>query len=294
MAQPMTRSDRESLYGVLDAYLEALVDKHPARLPLAKGARFSENSVELDIGDGLWNTINRRGDYDLRFADPLTGNVGWFGVVYEHDNPAAIGLRIKVEDGLITEVESVLARREGDAPFPNPNPEGLKDKPILNEIVPPDQRVPRARMRSIANGYFSTLELNDGTLFTAIDPACNRVENGVQTTNNPSVRPGEPLYSLGCIEQFKTGNYRYDDELRARRFPLIDEERGLVMAGAFIDHSGRLGEVRWTDGRVRKSPYRTPHSFCVLELFKIVGGRICQVEAVFSTVTYHIPTPWAD
>jgi hypothetical protein len=294
MAQPITRYDREALYGFLDAYLDALTDKHPARLPLAKGARFSENSVELDIGDGLWNTINRRGDYDLRFADPVTGNVGWFGVVYEHDNPAAIGLRIKVEDGLITEVETVLARREGDAPFPNPNPEGLKDKPILNEIVPPDQRVPRARMRSIANGYFSTLELNDGTLFTSLDPNCNRVENGVQTTNNPSVRPGEPLYTLGCIDQFKTGNYRYDDELRARRFPLIDEERGLVLAGAFIDHSGRLAEVRWTDGRVRRSPYRTPHSYCVLELFKIVGGRICQVEAVFCTVTYHIPTPWAD
>jgi hypothetical protein len=98
--------------------------------------------------------------------------------------------------------------------------------------------------------------------------------------------------ALGCEEQFKQGNYRYDDRLRARRFPLVDVERGLVLASGFIDHSGRLGEYTLTDGRVINSPLRYPHSFYLLELFKIDDGKILQIEAVFVTVPYGMGSPW--
>ncbi len=41
-------------------------------------------------------------------------------------------------------------------------------------------------MIALADGYFSTLQLNDGTIRTRFAPDCNRVEKiGVQTTNNP-------------------------------------------------------------------------------------------------------------
>ena len=287
-----TTCDRACLYGFLDKYLEALVKKDPSRLPLARRTRFSENSVEMQIGDGLWNTISGIGKYDLRLADTKTGNVGWYGVVYEHGNPAAIALRIKVQDGLITQVESVLSRKVGDGPFPNPQPERLKTIPIMNRIEPVDTRRPRARLLSIADGYFDTLQLNDGTIFTQFDKDCNRRENGFQTTNNKDAGIPGAVLSLGCEAQFKTGNFRFDDRLRARRFPLIDEERGLVMAGGFIDHSGALQKVTLTDGRVIESLFKTPHSYVLLETFKIVDGRIRQVEAVFTDVPYNMPSPW--
>jgi hypothetical protein len=74
----------------------------------------------------------------------------------------------------------------------------------------------------------------------------------------------------------------------------VDEERGLVMAAAFIDHAGRLREYALTDGRVLQSTiFRRPHSYCLLETFKIRGGKIQQVEAVFTTVPYRMPSPWA-
>ena len=287
-----TACDRACLYGFLDKYLEALVKKDPSRLPFAQHARFSENSVEMRIGDGLWNTISGIGKYDLRLADTKTGNVGWYGVVYEHGNPAAIALRIKVQDGLITEVESVLARQVGDGPFPNPQPQRLKTLPIMNRIEPVDTRRPRARLLSIADGYFDTLQLNDGTIFTQFDKDCDRRENGFQTTNNKDAGIPGAVLSLGCEAQFKTGNFRFDDRLRARRFPLIDEERGLVMAGGFIDHSGALQKVTLTDGRVIESLFKTPHSYVLLETFKIVDGKIRQVEAVFTDVPYNMPSPW--
>ncbi len=293
--KPMDHCDRACLYGFLDVYKDALAKRDPSRLPLARNVRFSENSVELQIGDGLWNTIDGVGKYDLRLADTKTGNVGWYGVVYEHGVPAAIAARLKVEDGRITEIETVLARRVGDGPFPNPDPEALKPSPIMNEIVPPAQRVPRARMISLADGYFDTLQLNDGTIFTQFDPACDRIENGVPTTHNPKLHgTNDRIAAMGCEDQFKLGAFRYDDRLRARRYPLVDEERGLVMAGGFIDHSAKVTEVTLTDGTKKKSSYKTPHSFCLLEVFKIVDGKIREIQAVFPTVTYGMPTPWKD
>ena len=45
-------------------------------------------------------------------------------------------------------------------------------------------------------------------------------------------------------------------------------------------------------GRPAVSVIRHPHSFYFIELFKIVNGRIRQVEAAFITVPYNMPSPW--
>jgi hypothetical protein len=71
-------------------------------------------------------------------------------------------------------------------------------------------------MISLADGYFDTLQQNDGTLFTKFHANCKRVENGVQTTNNADFAV-VPVSRLGCEDQFKAGNYRYDTPLRAPR-----------------------------------------------------------------------------
>jgi hypothetical protein len=165
-------------------------------------------------------------------------------------------------------------------------------KPVLHEVLPESARMPRAELIALADGYFSTLERNDGTLRTRFHPQCNRVENGVQTTHNPDIA-FLPSARLGCEAQFRLGIYRYDDRLRARRYPLVDVERGLVLAGAFIDHCGRLGRYRLTDGTEVESPVRRPHSFCLLELFRIRAGAIEQIEANFITVPYHMPCAWS-
>jgi hypothetical protein len=207
----------------------------------------------------------------------------------------AFALRIKVKDRKIAEVETVVFRLAdaagiagGESPFIHGK---FVDKPILLQNLEPQERRPRERMISVADGYFDTLQLNDGTLFTEFDPACNRIENGLQTTNNPAKPLGE-ISALGCAEQFKLGYYRYDDRLRARRFPLVDEERGIVLAMGFIDHSGRIGTYTLTDGRTAESPIRRPHSFHLMELFKIVDGKLRQIEAVFIAVPYNMPSPW--
>jgi hypothetical protein len=281
---------RECLYRVLDRYLDALTAKDPSRVSWAKMVRYTENNVSLMVGDGLWGTISGLGPYQLRFADPLNGQVGYFGEVKETLTASPFALRLKVEDGLVAEVETVVFRAPDGGILPPPE-DPLVDKPVLQELVPPEDRTPRERMISLVNGYFDTLQLNDGTLFTQFDDQCDRFENGTRTTNNPNSKITR-VTSLGCAAQFRTGFFRIDDRLRARRYPLVDEERGLVLASAFIDHSGRLGSYRLSDGTVAESRFRRPHTFCVMELFKIQKGKIRQIEAVLITVPYNMPSPW--
>jgi hypothetical protein len=283
--------NRTGLYEVLDAYLRALGRREARAVRWSDSVLTSENNVMLAIGDGLWGTIEAVGDYKLRFADPASGHVGYFGTVHEHNEESGYTVRLKIdEEGGIAEAETIVVRQsDSGIKFENPR---YWDKPILNaEVKSP---VARTEMIRLSNGYFDTLQLNDGTIHTRFHPDCNRVENGVQTTRNPQFGKIVPVAALGCEEQFRMGNYRYDDRLRARRFPLIDEQRGLVLAFGFIDHSGRLAEYQLTDGRTVRSPVRRPHSFYLAELFKIDDGMICQIEANFITVPYYMPSPWAS
>ena len=282
------RLSRDDLYGVLDRYLDALLAQEPSRLRWATEIRNTENNVALAVGDGLWGTITGRGSYDLRFADTLTGQVGLFTTVIETHDESACTIRLGIVDGAIAEVETIVVRQaDSGLKFEN---QRFERKPMLEEIVAPKSRATRERMIALADGYFSTLEMNDGGIATRFHPGCNRVENGVQTTNNPDFFV--PVARLGCEEQFRLGYYRYDDRLRGRRFALVDEERGLVLAGGFIDHAGRLGEYELTDGTRLSSPIRRPHSFYLMELFKLKDDAIEQIEANFITVPYYMPSPW--
>jgi hypothetical protein len=283
---------REELYAHAEAYLDALEAKDPARLPWADDAVFTENNVRLEIGDGLWNTISaRRRSYDLKSADAAAGQVSWFGIVEEHGVPAIMALRLQIAGDRIAEAETIVCRKVDLSPFPGIDTY-IVPRPLMLAEVPAAQHSPREQMIAIANGYFDTLQMNDGTLHAEFTDDCERIENGVQTTNNAQAFGDYPIAGLGCAEQFRKGHFRFDDRLRDRRFPLVDEDKGLVLAGGFIDHTGRLVDLTWTDGTKARSVFHYPHSFVLLELFKIVEGKIAGVEAVFVTVPYNMVSAW--
>jgi len=282
--------DRTALYDHAEAYLEALVKRDSSRLSWADDAVLTENNVQLGIGDGTWATVDGRRGYDLKMADPATGQVAWFGVVEEHGHPAIMALRLRIEGDRIAEAESIVTRKVENSPFPSID-SYIEPRPLMLADVAPERRNSREEMIALSNGYFDTLQLNDGTIRTRFADDCERIENGLQTTHNESF-PNYPIAAYGCREQFELGQYKYDDRLRARRFPLVDEEKGLVLAGGFIDHCGKLVDFTWTDGTPVRSFYHFPHSYCLLEAFKIIGGEIAAVEAVFIDVPYHMPSPW--
>ena len=279
---------REGLYEALDRFRDALAARDAARLEWSPALRYTENNVALEPGDGLWNTLTALGPYDLRFADASHGQAALFTCVAETDAVSPCAIRLGFRDGVVEEAEIVVARNK-DEGFAF-HGQRFDDKPAMLADVPEAERVSRAEMIALANGYFETIERNNGMIRTRFHPHCDRVENGVQTTNNPEFPL--PIARLGCEAQFALGWYRYDDDLRARRFPLVDVERGIVLAHGFIDHSGRLGEYQLTDGTKVTSPIRRPHSYDLAEAFKIRDGAIEQVEAVFHSVPYRMPSPW--
>jgi hypothetical protein len=279
--------DRSCLIGLAQAYMRALVAHDPGRLPWAPRVRYTENSVPMMVGDGEWSTVSGLGAAPLCIADPASGNVAWLGAVLEHGQIAHYAMRLRVTHRRIADVEVVVDGKGEPGPF-GESADTAPD-PAFAAAVPAGERVSRDRLIALANGYFSTLQRNDGTLRTEFDPDCERSENGLSTTQGTF---GSAAIAQGCAAQFKLGLYRYDDAVRARRFPLVDAEHGVVVATGFIDHSARLREFRTTDGELRRSHFDGPESLGLMEAFKIRHGKIYRVQAVFSEVPYLMPSPW--
>lgn len=288
--------DRTCLSSLLDDYLAALKAHDPYRLPLSKDVRFTENGVPLTVGDGLWNTIDGVGDYKLPFIDPEDGQAGLFGVVVEDGKPAHLMVRLRVEDRKITEIETIVLRPADNLGFGRP--QDMKPRAAFYEDVPEAERLTPVQLVSMANAYFETLQQNHGVVFAPFADDCNRIESGVQTTNNPAPNPtGRPdpgIKKLGCEAQFKTGFFRFVTHIRDRRFVVVDRQKGLVYAAVFFDHTGDMRKVPLTDGRVVDAQYDTPWTWEIGELFKIRGGKLHQIEALVMKAPYGLQDVWSD
>jgi hypothetical protein len=281
--------DRACLIADLHRYMDALVHKDPARAPIAKDVMFTENDVAIPIGEGLWGSISDVSETGLELADPQTGQAAWFGLVREHGQPAYYAMRIRVENGQIVDVETIVDRQTG-LPSPFGDPAQYTHDPAFAEVLTAEQRRPRERLRAVADSYFDTVELNDGTVFAPFDPDCARTENGISTTRGGA---GAASIAQGCEAQFKLGIYRINKRVRERRYPLIDEERGVVVATGFFDHANTFDTYQTTDGKTMHTALKWPNSISLMEAFKIRDSKIYRVEAIFSYVPYAMHSPWA-
>jgi hypothetical protein len=283
--------DRACLEKALDGYLAALVAHDPRKLPFAPGAKFTENGQALDLGDGLWGTIDALGGYRLTFADPQGGQIGGFVTIRESGRDQILGVRLKVARGRISEGEMLVVRPKDGYVFGAPN--DLKDKPIFREALTSPQRRPRAELVRIANSYFEGLVHATETL-TPFAENCQRIENGVVTARNPDPNPRLAMWKRGCHEQFATHFSQFITKIRERRYAVVDEERGLVYALGFFDHAGRMKTQTLADGTVSPVPpdMQVPFTFEIGELFKISDGRIMRIEALVIPAPYGMKSGW--
>jgi len=281
--------DRACLEGFVDQYLDALLAHDSSQLPLAENARYTENGQTLQMNDGMWQVATAIGDKKLYFADTQSGQVGFRGIVEENGHKQIVMTRIKVENRKMSEIEAIVCRT-GAALH---NPDGLIDHSLYTEALAPDDRPSRDELISIANSYFEGLEQNRGDI-TPFDPECTRMENGTITANNP----GSDFMNsqMSCGEQFNIHGFAaVVSKIRERRFPIVDEERGLVYTIIFFDHAG-LPEVVLPDGSIReiKGFGDAPFCFMIGELFKIKNRVITRVEAVLLEVPYGMPSGWVE
>ena len=277
--------DQACLEQAAAGYMDALAAQDPSRVRWAKTVRYTENSVSMMIGDGVWGTATAHSANPLVVADPASGNVAWYGTLAEHGQAAYYAMRLKVEDGAVAEVEAVIQRKGAAEPFGDPS--AYTHDPLFSQPLAPAERVSRKRLIELANGYFDTVQRNDGTLHTKFDPDCARNENGVVTTNGSYTTTAQ-----GCEAPFRLGVFRFVDQARARRFPVVDEAHGVVVAAAYFDHGASFDEYQTTDGKLAHNPIKHPTTIGLLEAFKIRNGRIVRVEAVFTSVPFGMASQW--
>ncbi len=96
---------------LVDDYLAALVAHDPSRIAFAADARFVENVKATKIGDGLWKSASAvPTTFKLYVPDPISGQVGFMGVMQEGGKPILLGLRLQVFEGHVIQAEHVIAR----------------------------------------------------------------------------------------------------------------------------------------------------------------------------------------
>lgn len=297
-----TTCDRACLIGFIDQYRSALLAHDPSRLSMASDVRFTENTIPLPLGQGLWATASGFGNYEQYFADPTSGQVGFIGVVKETDIPAILAVRLKIENRRVTEIETIVTREpKGASAF-----EAIgKPKALWDELLTPSERRSRQELAAIANSYFEAIVHSNGSL-APFDKNCRRAENGVYSVLNPSAdldptliwdpKSSFRLYKMGCEEQINTGLFSYIRINRDRRFPIVDDERGIVVTLIMFDHPGT---VRYFDtpgfGRVNNPPeFLKPTSIEIFEAFKIKDGKILEIAAEGGFLPYGIQSGWEN
>lgn len=306
---PLTASaqecDRACLEGFVDRYLDALIDNDPDELPLTDDVRFTENGQHLRLRDGLWQTMQAKGNYRIFVADVPAQQVAFIGNIFEEHRdptkmtPALIALRLRIEDMQISEIEHFVVRSTSAAE----RVAEMTPRAAFTQAVPADRRMSRQALLETANQYFVGMQQNDGLMDYPFADDCNRLENGMQTTNAPTpegqVRPDPhdaSVYSAqwSCMEQFKSGLIFFVNRIRDRRFVAVDEERGLVFAFVFFDHSG--GEFRHgvtPDGRQVTAGPVQPWTWGIAEMFKVYDGTLHEIEAILERVPYGMNSGWS-
>jgi hypothetical protein len=308
----------------VDRYMDAMLAHEPSADLFTEDCRFTENGVRLPLGEGLWASMVGKGTYTFYIPDIETQQVAFIGTAGAEaqepggdPRPVAIALRLKIENGLISEAEQLVIRPESNLLNPDQASSGPSaaesiekmgetlgnPHPIFTAVIPEDKRPSREKMIEVANYYFSGMQKNDGKGYYPFTDDCDRYENGGRSTNVP-LAPGqempdptkETVYSShwSCKEQFESGLIHFVTRIRDRRFVAVDREHGIVFSFCFFDHAAGMSRHFTTpDGRQVISGPAEPWTWQVAELFKIENDKIRRIEAVLQRCPYGMNSGWS-
>lgn len=296
VAQSNAACNRACLNAHTDSYLAALLKHDPGALPLSPHVKFTENSAAIKIGEaGLWKTTTAIDPlYKLYLVDESTGTAGFIGRVEENGVPVYLAMRLKIVDGTITEIETVVNRGSSNARGAQPR----EPRPEFKIEAVGADKLSRHELITISGKYFDAIQGADGNA-APFSKACNRIENGRQMTNNPGAGPGAPrpgavdVTAMGCAEQLSYGTFDAIKSVTHRRPWVIDVDLGQAMWTAVFNVPGRIDEPD-ADGNRRFS--MAPGSGPVVELFRVHNRQIQEIEAIFlpRLLPYGFGTGWDD
>ncbi|BAK65897.1 hypothetical protein SLG_12220 [Sphingobium sp. SYK-6] len=278
--------DEACLTGLANDFMDAMTRSDPRGLPWAGRVGYAENSTRVRIGESSWVTIKSRSRAPLVVADSRTGHVVWAGMIDDHGQPGFYAMDMKVKDGKIAAVQSVIRRKEGRQPFGDP----LAYAPdrAFSAALPAKARLPRGKMIALVDAYFDAVEANGASAIPGFDRGCTLIENGVAMTGNlPAGKGGD----ASCEAALRRGLY---GELEAVRHEVVavDEAKGLVAAIGYRDLPGATLSFTAKDGKTYPAEAKYPRTVGFVSVFRIENGRIARLETIANEVPYLTAAPF--
>jgi hypothetical protein len=223
--------------------------------------------------------------------DPVSGQIGFIGMMEESGNPIELGLRLKIEEGAITEAEHLVVRSfNGDSLDNLQTP-----RPGLLAEIPTAQRLSRELLLAIGMTYYDAIEQSSGDA-TPFAEDCERRENGMITAGGSGTGlDGLPRQT--CAAQMDSRVFTYIDSIDLRRVWIADRATGLVFGLSQFRHSMRDKEIT-VIGRDGKPTPRTvafePFDLPAAHIFKIRDNGIHEIEALGVMVPYLSKNGWSE
>ncbi|HWF10040.1 MAG TPA: hypothetical protein VG297_16340 [Bryobacteraceae bacterium] len=178
---------REGLKAAADLYVAAQTKGDLSGLPLAKGVGYVENFKPVDIKDGLIRKAMKI-DHERSLLDVPTCQTFTEVIVADKANPYVLGTRLRVNHGLIAEIE-MLWTTTGYWLFNADNYLKYSSSEDWGTI-PAGNRDTRATLESAANAYLDAFLEGKMDLVPWGMP-CNRTEGGMHVPGD-SCQAGVP------------------------------------------------------------------------------------------------------
>lgn len=279
--------DRACLKNTMTTYLNALVAQDPSKAPLASNVRFTEDSKDLKPGEGFWKTATGLGDYRQDFIDVKEQVVASHVTVDESGKRALYTVRLKVANGKITEIET-LVTHGGDRMNTGAN---LAVRPGMDVEPPAGQKNKREELVRVADYYPQGLTVGS---FDKVDAPfakdAFRIENGFVMAGEgcgrgtPSGRPASgpgavsataPQDLAGCVN-IKTQRIIAHPDL-TKSVVAVDEEQGTVLLWMNFGDTGTYG---------------AGNALIAFEAFKVYGGQMHAVQAFLKVLPKDTARGW--
>ncbi|MGH9239529.1 MAG: hypothetical protein ACRD3G_15920 [Vicinamibacterales bacterium] len=268
------KCDRACLTDVMTRYLNAMVAHDPSALPVAPDVKFTEDTVQMKLGEGAWTTVTKLRPYRVDVIDVPQGVAAVHAVVEENGAPVLFAARLKVVDRRLAEIETMVVRnREEGALWA---PDNLKEPTAMMLYRPQaSERMSRDQMVAIATRYPDGLRMGS---FEKSDvpfaPNAYRFENGVRMAG-----PGCTFQPPSC-ENMRTQRIPTLAGMK-RRLVAVDEEMGVV-----------LFHLAFGRGSLPGPNAQKGMGLVTFEAFKVYGGQMHAAEAIFEAQPAEGPFGW--
>lgn len=290
--------NRKYLKGFVDKYIDALAKNDFSGLPVSYSYKYSENCELIRLGQGII-TYKVKEVLRLEIFDVKTSQAAVEAILDNGEKLITFFLRLKIQDDKITEIETLVNPGIEGAPIPF-DPANLTEiSDHWKRSIRPAERDSRFKLMDVADGYWRAME-TEGTadyVRPALLPDTERYENGMHTTNEvmpdfseifgddaPVFEPAYPFLDNSphtALADFDHGTWK-GTSAEDRRYPVIDEERGIIVSLA------RFGSQKED---LSKNPEAGPAPYAA-EFFAVTRGWIREIHVVLAGVKPSVPTPW--